>query len=136
MPLLTFLLKRNANPYVFKDFKFHPRALFRILFFHEKCNYLQTLLNSGITFPHPTAPGSNLRPHLLFYGPLPKLLFHGPPTSKITFSRPLVITVVCHVFFYSFKQNSTYRLFKNSFQQNILSYTNQLQCESIGCFFI
>ena len=28
-----------------------------------------------------------------------KLLFHGPPTSKITFSRPLVTTTVCHVFF-------------------------------------
>ena len=55
--------------------------------------------------------------------------------SKVTFSRPLVITIVCHVFFNSFKQNSAYSLFENSLQQNVLSYTNQLQCEAIGCFF-
>ena len=30
----------------------------------------------GITFSRPTAP--DRRPHLLFYGPWPKLLFHGP----------------------------------------------------------
>ena len=79
-----------------------------------------------------TAPG----PNYFFTPPNDGITFSRPPTSKITFSRPLVITIVWHVFFYSFKQNSTYSLFKNSFQQNVLSYTNQLQCKSIGCFFI
>ena len=37
-------------------------------------------------------------------------------------------------FFNFFKQNSAYSLFENSFQQNVLSHTNQLQCESTGCF--
>ena len=87
---------------------------------------------TGITFPRPTAPG----PNYFFTAPNDGITFSRPPTSKITFSRPLVIAIVCHVFFYSFKQNSTYRLFENSFQQNVLSYTDQLQCESIGCFFI
>ena len=27
------------------------------------------------------------RPHLLFYVPQPKLLFHSPPRTKITFSQ-------------------------------------------------
>ena len=49
-----------------------------------------------------------------------ELLFYGAPASKITFSRPLV-TKDCHVFFYSFKQNSTRSLFENSFQQKVLS---------------
>ena len=103
----------------------------------------------GITFPRPTAPGPSPRlrppdpftflrppPQITFSRPLTmELLFHGPPASRITFSRPLVITIVCHVFFNSFKQNSTYSLFENSFHQNVLSYTNQLQCEAIGCFF-
>ena len=30
-----------------------------------------------------------------------EVLFHYRPPSKMTFSRPLVITVVCYVFFYS-----------------------------------
>ena len=97
--------------------------------------------------PHFGPRPSALAPGLIYFftAPSPNYFFTAPndgitlswlPTSKITFSWPLVITIVCHVFLYSFKQNSTYRLFKNSFQQNVLSYTNQLQCESIGCFFI
>ena len=98
-----------------------------------------TLLR-GITFPWPTAPvpiyvfmapGPNYfftapNDGITFSRPLTmELLFHGPPTSKITFSMPLVITIVGHVFFYSFKQNSIYSLFENSFQQNVLSYINR-----------
>ena len=95
----------------------------------------------GITSPRPTAPGpiyffTGPGPNYFFTAPNNGITFSQPPTSKITFSRPLVTTIVCHVFFYSFKQNSTYSLFKNSFQQNVLSYTNQLRCASIGCFFI
>ena len=78
--------------------------------------------------PQPPAPFIFLRPRaqITFSRPLTiELLFHGPPVSKITFSRPLVITIVCHVFFYSFKQNSTYSLLENSFQQNVLLYINQ-----------
>ena len=87
--------------------------------------------------PWPPAPFTFSQPtvKITFSWPLTmELLFHGPPASKITFSWSLVIIIVCHVFFYSFKQNSAYSLFENFFQQNVLSYTNQLQCESIGCF--
>ena len=42
---------------------------------------------------------------------------------------------VCHVFFYSFNQNSTYIVFENPFQLKAdHTYTSQLQCESIDCF--
>ena len=59
-----------------------------------------------------------------------ELLFHGPPALKITFSRPLV-SKVCHVFFYSFKQNSTCSLFENSFKLKVLcfsSFDEHIQC--------
>ena len=46
----------------------------------------------GITFPRPTVPGPgprpSARPHLRFYGPRPKLLFHGPHKSKLLFHGP------------------------------------------------
>ena len=84
---------------------------------------------------------------LLFLGPqspAPGLIyFFTTPNDGITFSRPpsiknylftALLIIVCHVFFYSFKQNSAYNLFENSSHQNVLSYTNQLHCESIGCF--
>ena len=74
----------------------------------------------GITFPRPaapvpgswpsapdtgpiyffTAPG----PNYFFTAPNDGITFSRPPASKITFSLPLVIKIVCHVFFYSFKQ--------------------------------
>ena len=112
--------------YMYLPFIYNPLIILNLL-------RIVTLIFMGITFPRPTAPGP--QPHLLFYGPRPKLLFPGSPASKITISRPLVIIIiVCHVFIYSFKQNSAYSLFENSFQQNVLSYTNPLQCESTGCF--
>ena len=99
-------------------------------------------LDSGITFPRPTAfgpgawpSGSGLRPYLLFYGLRPKwlfhepltmeLLFHGPPSIKNYLFTAPVTTKVCHVFLYFFKQNSTYSLFENPFQKKVLSYINQ-----------
>ena len=70
--------------------------------------------------PRPRPPAQ-----IIFSRPLTmELLFHGSPASKITFSRPLV-TTVCHVFFYSFKQSSTLSLFENYFQQKVFSYINQ-----------
>ena len=95
----------------------------------------------GITFSWPTTPSPGpqslvLAPSPIYFFTAPKdgIIFTQSPASKITFSRPLVIIIVCHVFFNYFKQNSAYSLFENFFQQNVLSHTNQLQCESIGCF--
>ena len=83
--------------------------------------------------PQPPAPASG--PIYFFKAPCPNYFFTAPnygitfftppSVSKITFSLPLVITTVYHVFFYSFKQNSAYSLFGNYFQQNVLSYINQ-----------
>ena len=72
------------------------------------------------------------RPHLLLYAPPTPNYFFTAPNDEITFSRPSNIkndlftapsnnnSLPC--FFYSFKQNSTYSLFENSFQQKVLSY--------------
>ena len=48
-----------------------------------------------------TAPG----PNYFFTATNDGITFSRPPTSKIKFSRPLVITIVCHVILYYFKQN-------------------------------
>ena len=83
--------------------------------------------------PQPPAPFTFLWPpaQITCSWPLTmELLFHGPPALKITFSRPLV-SKVCHVFFYSFKQNSTCSLFENSFKLKVLcfsSFDEHIQC--------
>ena len=75
--------------------------------------------------PRPLALFTFLRPptQITFSRPLTmELLFHGLPASKIIFSLPLVIRIVCRVFFYSLKQISTYSLFLSA---KCLIYINQ-----------
>ena len=92
----------------------------------------------GITFLWPTVPGSSPRPSdpgpiYFFTTPVPNYLFTDP-NDGITFSRPPSIknylftapsnkSLPC--LFYSFKQNSTYSLFENSFKQKVLSHINK-----------
>ena len=79
--------------------RIRPPALFTFLRPAAQMTFSQ-VLNDGITFSR------------------------SPQQQKLTFSRHLVTTKFCHVFFYFIKKNSTYSLFRSPFQQKFLSYIN------------